>query len=125
VCVCVFCSPGGEWESGRKSSWSASKFTAVRMQMEFPADYTEVKQTGPDKRKTSRVLLIRSSNGANGLARLHRGQEEQLEVRKPGDALYQSNVDISTPTLVGLVFTASLEKHFPRTSLEIQQRSSI
>lgn len=40
----------GEQESGRNSWWSESKFTAVRMQMEFPTDYTEVKQDGPDKK---------------------------------------------------------------------------
>lgn len=50
VHVCV-CSPGGERESGRNSWRSVSKFTTVRMQMEFPADYTEVKQAGPDKEK--------------------------------------------------------------------------
>lgn len=50
VCACV-CSPGGERESGRNSWQSVSKFSTVRMQMEFPADYTEKKQAGPDKEK--------------------------------------------------------------------------
>ena len=49
----------------------------VRMQMEFPADYTEVTPAGVDKdRKTSPVLchitLICRSDGANGLAEFNR-----------------------------------------------------
>lgn len=56
ACVCECCSPGGERESGRNSWLTVSKITTAHMQMEFPADYTEVKQAGPDKeRKTSSV----------------------------------------------------------------------
>lgn len=49
MCVCV--PPGGERESGRNSGPCVSKFTTFRMQKEFPADYTEVKHVGADKRK--------------------------------------------------------------------------
>ena len=51
--MCISFSPGGERESGRKSWRNASKFTKVRMQMEFPVDYTEVKQAGADKEGTT------------------------------------------------------------------------
>lgn len=55
---CNACVPLQEvsWKGGRNSWRSVSKFDGVRMQMEFPADYTEVKQGGPDKgRKISPV----------------------------------------------------------------------
>lgn len=70
--VSLSCSPGGVRESGRNSWWSVSKFTTVRMQMEFPADYTEVKQAGADKeRKTSPVPHHTNlqPNGANTLTK--------------------------------------------------------
>lgn len=79
--MCVSCSPGGERESGRNSWRSVSKFTKVRMQMEFPADYKEVKQTGGDKitKKRERenqalchITLMCSINGANMLAKQNR-----------------------------------------------------
>lgn len=33
-----------------------SKFAKARMQMEFPADYTEVKQAGPDKEEKNKSV---------------------------------------------------------------------
>lgn len=57
VCVCA-CVPLQEVNGKVAGTFggSVSKFCRVRMQKEFPADYTEVKQGGPDKeRKISPV----------------------------------------------------------------------
>lgn len=49
------CVPGGELEKWQELlERSVSKFDGVRMQMEFPADYTEVKQGGPDKERKNK-----------------------------------------------------------------------
>lgn len=50
-CACVpFQGVSGKVEGTEKAE--CVQFCRLRMQREFPADYTEVKQGGPDKRKT-------------------------------------------------------------------------
>lgn len=53
-CACVPFQ-GGERESGRNSWLSVSSSVDFACRREFPADYTEVKWGGPDKRKISPV----------------------------------------------------------------------